>query len=593
MEKSKYKKSNLSMVFDYIPIAVLVFYCMLPFIWFSNNYIAHPPEEVGFIDYRFLFDKYLYAWTSHINNGDPIAPYDYLGFFPGGMVYIVLDYFNVPIYIAQRFTIILLFSMQVFFVYKFVLLLTNSKIVSSISIMYSVASVFTYSSLLYTPKMSVAVLLPAFSYFIVIYIRTRDSLYIWINFLVALIFLGVFMNAPLAVVAYSSYIIGLAYLVVSKEVSLRKFPYLPIVKFFSPLLLLAVYVFFIYYHSLYHMYTSNNEMATNVAHLSRTGVAELANIYDFFRGAWWDHEMHNYNRHLWFYDNPLARITSLILLITSFIGIFYLYKLNYRRLYVYWVLLFVLILFLTNGSSPPFGILYSILYDNIPFFHMFREPWAKFTPLLIFISTIMFAYSIKILLDNKNKQYILLIISSLLIHTYPLFTRDAIAHINNKHTHSDVLFPDYYEEIREWSKKYKDENFLVLPFNYNDREVFKWYSEDIGNAYVDSYIYVTKYLFNVVNNSATTSYVHHKKFLNFDESLLKLFGVKYVLVNNDIQYYPLSKYKFDPYDYIVDFDDIKEFVYETPEKIFGNSIYIYKVKQPYFEPIISTLTSKK
>lgn len=68
-----------------------------------------------------------------------------------------------------------------------------------------------------------------------------------------------------------------------------------------------------------------------------------------------------------------------------------------HRHVVYFTLLGLLGVFLSKGANPPFGGFYRFLYDHLPGFAAFREPYARFTGIQVLSFSLLLGYSLQAL----------------------------------------------------------------------------------------------------------------------------------------------------------------------------------------------------
>ncbi|MBU0649699.1 hypothetical protein KKG63_00665, partial [Patescibacteria group bacterium] len=86
-------------------IFILIILGLLPITWFRFGYLLRP-EEVGYIDYSYLFEKFLFAWSEHSTNGSPVSYADHLALFPVGFLYKFFELIHVSPLAAQYIILI-------------------------------------------------------------------------------------------------------------------------------------------------------------------------------------------------------------------------------------------------------------------------------------------------------------------------------------------------------------------------------------------------------------------------------------------------------------------------------------------------------
>jgi len=97
-------------------------------------------------------------------------------------------------------------------------------------------------------------------------------------------------------------------------------------------------------------------------------------------------------------------------------------------------LLALLAMFLTKGTAPPFGELYSFLFKHFPFFHIFKSPTEKFGLLYIFLFTLLLLFIFLNIKNPKENQIFHFFIGGYLIFcSIPMATGNIIPTHNIAH----------------------------------------------------------------------------------------------------------------------------------------------------------------
>ncbi|MDP2874111.1 MAG: alpha-(1-_3)-arabinofuranosyltransferase family protein, partial [bacterium] len=141
-----------------------------------------------------------------------------------------------------------------------------------------------------------------------------------------------------------------------------------------------------------------------------------------------------------------------------------------RKIFLFAGGLFLLGLVLANGGKPPLGNLYLKVYNAHPFFWMFREPWAKFTPLQVFSLPILLYGALAFLQHRLTTRFIygvsFAVSLVILINVYPIFTGEGIWHTWNGSMRSfQVAVPAYWHELKQYlvANNLQDERIITLP----------------------------------------------------------------------------------------------------------------------------------
>lgn len=142
-----------------------------------------------------------------------------------------------------------------------------------------------------------------------------------------------------------------------------------------------------------------------------------------------------------------------------------------RKIFLFFFGLYLLGLMLANGSKPPLGRIYQMIFSSHPFFLMFREPWTKFTPLQVF-SLPLLLYGSLLVIKTKishrlNSTFISLFVSLIVLgNAYPLFTGEAVwSKWNGSMRSFQAAIPPYWKELKQYleSNNLQDERTLSLP----------------------------------------------------------------------------------------------------------------------------------
>ena len=301
------------------------------------------------------------------------------------------------------------------------------------------------------------------------------------------------------------------------------------------------------------------------------------------RGSWWEYGGSGgvpYNIWLNFYDSPMIIISSFAIVIIALSG-FVKYKLEKKSSLLFWSIFFLIAIFFAKGITPPCGFIYHWLFKNFPGFYIFREPWAKFTPLVVLTLSTMLVISLTI---HKRKLLVLIVLMLLLIKSGPFFHYDFGVHINKEWKYVDLNPPDYWYKMKEWSDDNQNLSLFILPIvDENNRGYFYYYNwyNGVGNALIP-FFGIFLYTNNISNSSSVFSNVGKivKMIKNDDElKILSLFNIDYFLDQRDVD----IKGK----EITVCIDSLRKnnFIKDKPYKSFGK-LHIYKISDEYSLPRI-------
>jgi hypothetical protein len=206
-------------------------------------------------------------------------------------------------------------------------------------------------------------------------------------------------------------------------------------------------------------------------------------LFDHFRmlgdWAWYGaHYLYRYYSYSEGYYKPFMLTVSYLTALVPFVLFFGLRKKYFnsekRKLFIFFIILFVLGIFLANGTKYEMGGAYEKIYESSKLFWMYREPWAKFMPLVVFSSAVMLYGAISYLYQSiKNRKIFysiyLIIFGCILLSAYPIFTGELIWNKWNGNMRSyRVEIPQYWNDLKNFinAKNIGSERIFVFPFNY-------------------------------------------------------------------------------------------------------------------------------
>ncbi len=134
--------------------------------------------------------------------------------------------------------------------------------------------------------------------------------------------------------------------------------------------------------------------------------------------------------------------------------------------------LFLISIFLSKGNSPPFGEIYSFIFNNILIFQVFRNPFEKFGFILALSTGMIIGASIyELTYQNKGgiKQFIFpfYFIAIFFYLGFPLYSGLVLTNkfppTNNYSIGFKVKVPNYYKEADDWLVS-RGNNFRYIGF---------------------------------------------------------------------------------------------------------------------------------
>ncbi|MFA5775941.1 MAG: hypothetical protein WC988_00020 [Patescibacteria group bacterium] len=567
-------------IFSYIRhkyILIILLLGFLPFTWFKSGYLLRS-EEVGYLDYTNLFSKYPYAWSEHSSNGAPTSYSNHLAIFPIGLMYRLFDIVGLSPLAAQYIVIILYFQLTLISSYLLVRHITKNSLAALYASIFYGFTFYNLSTFFYTSKMIQTVIIPPLFYIFYEYLVTRKTRYIFYNFLLFLVCMGLFANPANGVLTLLVYPICFFYYLIGQKGLGKLDTLLRALRFFLPIIPIIAYIFLVYYYSvlapgLYEAIRENNAFASSFLH------TQISALIQNFKGAWWESQ-EVYNPWTSLLSNRFSILSSMLLTFILFIGYYTIKESLELKRYIYWLFLVLIFIFMAKGSSEPLSFIYPVLFKYIPGFFMFRESWAKFSPVLIFCATLAFSFSIASLLRLRYgkvfSERVLPIF--LLINAVPFFVGGPFSSLDaNYRSNLDVKIPNYWEEARAWSRNNKEANVLPLPLMYEDQEYYDWYVGR-GGDFV-GYLPPTLLFSNSIGVRDSGFPTHSRLFRFYNPKLLALLNVDYVLNQKDVINGGLGSL------YTVQ-SLVKDGVINSKPNISFGRLDLYKVTPQYYLPRI-------
>jgi hypothetical protein len=294
-------------------------------------------------------------------------------------------------------------------------------------------------------------------------------------------------------------------------------------------------------------------------------VLNAARLFDAFRllGSWaWraGHRDLLYFPYFDVYDRWYFVLAEFGLVIFIFSGLW-----RRTRTTLFAGLLALTALFFIKGSTGPLGSVYAWMWKTLPGFWIFREPFAKFMPLLTVAYALLLAVSCDLSIDALHKRIQdyrkrlgnaagaviaavpdiipILLVALLALVSFPMITGQCIwDHFNGEMRSLHVKVPDYWYTAADWFKKNDPAaRVLPLPKTGYGKSCFNWESgfnaecSPVKNLFPNPLIYFEDFPHN-----------RYQQFLNgaFDviktsprpSGTLRLLGIGYVLHQRDVDW---------------------------------------------------------
>ena len=136
----------------------------------------------------------------------------------------------------------------------------------------------------------------------------------------------------------------------------------------------------------------------------------------------------------YYFHTPIAFFIGVIPILLAVAGVFLNNKTSLQKLLIHILVLTLTTIFLLKGANPPFGSIYLFLFENVPFFNIFKSPIEKFGVLHIFLLSILLLFIFQTAKNSKyHKKGAILLAGYVLFCMGPLLTGNLIPdmHFNN------------------------------------------------------------------------------------------------------------------------------------------------------------------
>jgi len=261
------------------------------------------------------------------------------------------------------------------------------------------------------------------------------------------------------------------------------------------------------------------------------------------------------------YSNPLVSISTMVPTILAFSSILFYNKKNKRMQHtvLFFSLYSILLIFISKGIHPPFKSFYIMLYNNVPFFWLFREPAGKFFFILILCYAILIGFTIENILQKINNfkniylkivlllkiSLVVIIISTILISAFPIITGELIPEKRSGLPSEYIKIPDYYYSSSVYVNNAPDDfKILVLPPNDFYQMPYNWgyYGIDISSFLFNKPVlkiapeegYVGNYFLKLSNITYHDGITNQSKYYFW--KMAGIMNVKFILNREDIDY---------------------------------------------------------
>lgn len=552
----------------------------MPWLWIPQGFL-YTSEEPNFINYDNKLDRSNTMWTKDGALGAPGDPSNQSLLIPNAVFYKTAKNLSLRGSDTQKLflSFILLSTITSFSLFSS--LFTKNVYIKLLGILIYLLNFYTVTSIGYTAKTIQMVLLPLLFYLTTKLLQSKKTRYLFYNFIAIYIFQGVFTNLPTAVVSLSAYFFAFIYHLINtkfKDAFHATKNIILVITSITPVLVQQA--------TIYAAVLS--EMSNKPKLFAFSAIGAPLHLLLQLRGVWWEKSGHmgiDYFS-LWpFYGNIVVSLVTIICLVSVLLISFkssYEVGKNKSKKIVFWLLFYLLGIGLSSGLYFFPGA-YQWLLNHFPPMVMFREPWAKFIPLVIFPLS---ALTLMVLshLQKHNKKYFTFVVLLLGLHlslqSYPFFSGKIIDSEVIGWKRRLVKVPEYWEEYANWTGNNQGAIFTipfgVTPFNSH----YSWYGNEAGNTVLPMPCVFGKS--NVLCENQKDSFTEFVKESvgNKDLDFLKLGYIKYVLFQGDI------KITDEVDQYTWQATAASQYLKDISAASFGNKLMVYEVKDEFLKPII-------
>ncbi|MCL5004240.1 MAG: alpha-(1-_3)-arabinofuranosyltransferase family protein [Patescibacteria group bacterium] len=295
------------------------------------------------------------------------------------------------------------------------------------------------------------------------------------------------------------------------------------------------------------------------------------------------------------YLNPvLSGITFTVPVLVMF-GIIFAYRSGKKTVSFFAVLAVIGILLAHGRANDIFGFVNSLFYRFVPFFWIYREPFAKFAALIAFSYSILLGALFAFLEDSFSSRWTvnllgLSVTAVILTIAWPLVTGAHYPDARGVMPALRTQIPKYWFEVSAWFERQKPEGrVLILPDNPDYLRsgipyIWGYDSADVaplllGVPWVErnNGFYPMPTLMDDVSKLAYNRIQGFSKIPSSITGLMKIMDVDYLLQRNDIN---LLRIDSHPENYSP--DNMRQVISRqrdfTPEKSFG-PLDVYRINK--------------
>jgi hypothetical protein len=598
-------------IFDRLPLFLILLLGLIPLLWFKDGMTIAGGDNFFYLDPGSSFEHTFGAWMEKVNNGNPntILPLA----FPFMFFWYSLEYVGLQLINIQELWTILFFVLPGFTMYYLVSRIDASesrnanRLRGSTAAVLYMLNVYVMLDVLQPSFRPILAALPLMLYFWIrgLNQKTFSLRYPALIGLTSLIFASSSVNptifAPILVSFVFYYLFFLATV---------KYRIIDSLKFAMTTATLYILLNFWWistsFVGMLEISPSLQKAVSGVNFMGSTRLFEALRLMGFwaFRVRFEEVGRPLIPYAYLYYAPPLLILTYLI----PIIALSAILMKSRNKFVIFYSTLAVIGIFLSKGTNEPFGFVYKFLYENIPGFWIFREPFAKFTPVTLLSYSVLLGYSVEAIchrlrgwatlkrgrfLTSLSTLVLVVVVLIILVSAFPMITGKAI---QDASWYGDSKFslyvdvPEYWYEAGEWLEENdKDARILLLP-GAGYGHCYKWKSGMCTGDPV-ARILLPNPIIRYINPPLTPTDVLADKLYSavYPSStihiapLLTLLNVKYVLQQNDLDWeYGNVINPYPP-------EKMRTFLADQPGIVFGRSfgrLDLYRVEEEYLLPRI-------
>ena len=458
-------------------LLVILLLGLIPIFWFKKDYFIAGGDGFSLLNPGTFADAFKYVWNEKLPNaGGMILSVPRL--IPMIYFWTSLSSLGVPLLFIERLWILLLFALPGFSMYFLMSKIYNRPLAKLISSVFYTFNLFVLVSGPFHDNLRpVFIALPLMLAFWIKGLQSEGRgflKYVFLIGLTSLIYSNANVNPPTVIVIPLTLLFYLLFHCLAQRKITRN----------NLLFLFSTIIFYLLLNSwwLLNFLFGIIQETGGIRKVATFTALGTGGITDFFRllGSWgWraEHYRMPYYPYARFYDEPILLFLSFLIPLLVFVTL--LFKRSEFKV-GFFGFLALAGLFLSKGTAEPLGFIYRWLWENVPGFWVFREPFSKFSPVTMFAYSVLIGLAVDFVylkitslrIMHRIWLRILLsiflpvsLVSTFLAVAYPLVTGEFIWNYWNGSVRSYyVKIPDYWKEIKEWlSKTDSDQRIFLTP----------------------------------------------------------------------------------------------------------------------------------